>query len=97
MATIHNFDTSALDQQMEFQKNPGVYSVWVEHVDEKDVLAATRESQGLERIDQLKYAVLERSGGISIIPAEGASRAHLFVRPLKSTITARQVSRSHPV
>jgi uncharacterized membrane protein YcaP (DUF421 family) len=37
-------------------------------VDEKDVLAAARESQGLERMDQIKYAVLETSGGISIIP-----------------------------
>ena len=37
-------------------------------VDEGDVLAAARERQGLERLDQIKYAVLERSGGISIVP-----------------------------
>lgn len=37
-------------------------------VDESDVLHAARELQGLERLDQIKYAVLERSGGISIIP-----------------------------
>ncbi|QYJ16902.1 hypothetical protein Rxycam_02738 [Rubrobacter xylanophilus DSM 9941] len=37
-------------------------------VDLEDVLEAARESQGLERLDQIKYAVLERSGGISIIP-----------------------------
>jgi uncharacterized membrane protein YcaP (DUF421 family) len=37
-------------------------------VDERDVLAAARETQGLERMDQIKYAVLETSGGISIIP-----------------------------
>jgi uncharacterized membrane protein YcaP (DUF421 family) len=37
-------------------------------VDEGDVLAAARERQGLERMEQIKYAVLERSGGISIIP-----------------------------
>ena len=37
-------------------------------VDESDILAAARELQGLERLDQIKYAVLERSGGISIIP-----------------------------
>lgn len=37
-------------------------------MDEADVLAAARELQGLERMDQIKYAVLERSGGISIIP-----------------------------
>lgn len=37
-------------------------------VDVSDILAAARELQGLERMDQVKYAVLERSGGISIIP-----------------------------
>ncbi len=37
-------------------------------VDDDDVLTAARELQGLERMDQIKYAVLERSGGISIIP-----------------------------
>lgn len=41
-----------------------------ERVDEVDVLAAARERQGLERMDQIKYAVLERSGGISIIPKD---------------------------
>ncbi len=37
-------------------------------VDESDVLHAARELQGLERIDQIKYAVLERNGGITVIP-----------------------------
>jgi uncharacterized membrane protein YcaP (DUF421 family) len=37
-------------------------------VDESDILTAARELQGLERMEQIKYAVLERSGGISIIP-----------------------------
>jgi uncharacterized membrane protein YcaP (DUF421 family) len=37
-------------------------------IDEHDVLTAARERQGLERMDQIKYAVLEVSGGISIIP-----------------------------
>lgn len=37
-------------------------------VDEEDVLAAARESQGLKRMDQIEYAVLERSGGISVVP-----------------------------
>lgn len=40
-------------------------------IDEDDVLTAARASQGLERMDQIKYAVLERSGGISIIPKSG--------------------------
>ena len=40
-----------------------------ERVDLSDVMAAAREHHGLERLEQIKYAVLERSGGISIIPA----------------------------
>lgn len=39
-------------------------------VDEEDVLTAARELRGLERMEQVKYAVLERSGGISIVPFE---------------------------
>jgi uncharacterized membrane protein YcaP (DUF421 family) len=41
-----------------------------ERVDLNDILAAARERHGLERLDQIKFAVLERSGGISIIPIE---------------------------
>lgn len=41
-------------------------------VDEGDVLSAARERLGLERMEQIKYAVLERSGGISIIPQRDA-------------------------
>ena len=37
-------------------------------VDEEDVLTAARKLQGLERMDQIKYAVLERNGGITIVP-----------------------------
>jgi uncharacterized membrane protein YcaP (DUF421 family) len=37
-------------------------------VDEHDILSAARHQQGLESMDQIKYAVLEVSGGISIIP-----------------------------
>ena len=37
-------------------------------IDDQDILIAARESHGLERLDQIKYAVLERSGGISIVP-----------------------------
>jgi uncharacterized membrane protein YcaP (DUF421 family) len=32
-----------------------------------DVLEAARSNQGLERLEQIKYAVLERDGSISII------------------------------
>ena len=37
-------------------------------IDEEDVLADARQGPGLERMDQIKYAVLEASGGISVIP-----------------------------
>jgi uncharacterized membrane protein YcaP (DUF421 family) len=37
-------------------------------IDESDVLEAARKLQGLERMEQIKYAVLEVSGGITIIP-----------------------------
>jgi len=38
-----------------------------------EVLAAARERQGLERLDQIKYAIVEQHGGISIIPKEKGS------------------------
>lgn len=37
-------------------------------VDVEDILEAARKLQGLERMDQIKYAVLERNGGISVVP-----------------------------
>lgn len=37
-------------------------------IDEYDVMEAARSSHGLEELGDVKYAVLERSGGISIIP-----------------------------
>lgn len=36
------------------------------HVDDMDVMAAAR-SKGIRTLDEIKYAVLERNGGISII------------------------------
>ncbi len=39
-------------------------------VDEEDILEAARLKHGLSRMDQVKYAVLERDGSISIIPFE---------------------------
>ena len=41
-------------------------------VDEADVLQAARERQGLARMDDIDYAVLEISGGISVIPKRSA-------------------------
>ena len=37
-------------------------------IEVSDVLSAARELQGLERMDQIKYAVLETSGVITVIP-----------------------------
>ncbi len=39
-------------------------------VTEDDVLEMAREGQGIERMEQIKYAVLERSGGISVMPKQ---------------------------
>jgi len=41
-----------------------------ERIDEEDVLEAARTRYGLERLDQIKYAVLERGGHIAIVPRE---------------------------
>lgn len=41
-------------------------------IDEQEILIAARELHGLERVEQIKYAVLERSGGISIVPANSS-------------------------
>lgn len=39
-----------------------------ERVEEDEILEAARASQGLERLDQIKYAILERTGRITIVP-----------------------------
>lgn len=44
-----------------------------EQVGADDILAAARQTQGLERMDQIKWAVLETSGGISIVPKTNAA------------------------
>lgn len=43
-------------------------------VDEEDVLQAARLIHGLERMDQIRYAVLEKDGSISIIPEKETTR-----------------------
>jgi uncharacterized membrane protein YcaP (DUF421 family) len=40
----------------------------LERVDLDDILEAARRWRGLERIDQIKFAVLERDGNITIVP-----------------------------
>lgn len=47
--------------------------MWRARVDQEDVMAAARELQGLERIEQIKYAVLERNGTITIVAEEQRS------------------------
>lgn len=41
---------------------------------ESDVLDAARSHHGLERLDEIKFAILEASGEISIIPYEKSPR-----------------------
>jgi uncharacterized membrane protein YcaP (DUF421 family) len=41
-----------------------------EHVSEDDIMSAARSTRGLERLEQIKYAVMETSGGISIVPKD---------------------------
>jgi uncharacterized membrane protein YcaP (DUF421 family) len=36
----------------------------------EDILEQARMTQGIERVEQIKYAVLERSGGVSTIPRQ---------------------------
>ena len=38
---------------------------------EDDILEQARANQGIERMEQIKYAVLERDGSISVIPKSG--------------------------
>lgn len=45
-----------------------------EHISESDILAAARQKQGLLRMEQIAYAVLESSGGISIVPTQDAQQ-----------------------
>lgn len=39
-------------------------------IDDGEIMEAARASHGLERMEEIKYAVLERNGGISIIPKQ---------------------------
>ncbi|GAA3711824.1 DUF421 domain-containing protein [Zhihengliuella alba] len=44
-----------------------------EHLTADEIMDAARETQGLERMDQIKWAVLEQSGTISVVPRENAA------------------------
>jgi uncharacterized membrane protein YcaP (DUF421 family) len=39
-------------------------------IDEADILTSARMYHGLERLDQIKYAIVEHSGEITIVPKE---------------------------
>lgn len=56
LVVVH--DGQALDREMKWAR-----------IDVGDVLEQARSSQGLERLEQVKYAIIERDGSISIIPA----------------------------
>ena len=47
---------------------PDEHALRRSRVDLDDVMHAAREKQGLERLDQVRFAVLEVSGDITIIP-----------------------------
>jgi uncharacterized membrane protein YcaP (DUF421 family) len=42
-------------------------------IDEEDILEAARQLRGLERLEQIKYAVRERHGGITIIAKDASA------------------------
>lgn len=48
--------------------NPDEHALLRARVSLEDVLAAAREKHGLERLDQIKFAILEVNAGISIVP-----------------------------
>lgn len=43
-------------------------------VDEEDIMQSARINSGLERMEEIKFAVLEKDGTISIIPFEEKSK-----------------------
>ncbi|MFC7401654.1 DUF421 domain-containing protein [Citricoccus sp. GCM10030269] len=43
-----------------------------EQISKDDILSAARTTQGLERMDQIKWAVLETTGSISVVPKSNA-------------------------
>lgn len=53
------------------------------HVTEDDILQAGRELHGLGRLEQIRYAVLESNGGISIIPMEAERDDEEFERRIE--------------
>lgn len=50
-------------------------------ITEDNILEAARKLQGLERIDQIKFAILEATGVIAIVPAVQAGRIEPAAAP----------------
>ena len=46
-----------------------------ERVDESDILEAARQDHGIERMGDIRYAILERRGAISVVPRNGRAQA----------------------
>jgi uncharacterized membrane protein YcaP (DUF421 family) len=46
-----------------------------EGVDIEDVLTAARDRHGLQRLDEIKFAIVERHGGISVVPKKRRAKA----------------------
>ncbi len=43
-------------------------------VDAADIMESARQQEGLRRLDDIDYAVVERNGEITVIPKEGGSK-----------------------
>jgi uncharacterized membrane protein YcaP (DUF421 family) len=54
-------------------------------LDEEDILEASRSAQGITEMSQIKFAILERNGKISIIPYDSAEEAMPMNTPSTTT------------
>ncbi len=43
-------------------------------VDAADIMESARQQEGLRRLDEIDYAVVERNGEITVIPKEGGTK-----------------------
>jgi uncharacterized membrane protein YcaP (DUF421 family) len=52
-----------------------------ERIDEEDILSAARGQEGIERLDQIKYAVVERNGDVTVVRKERGDTTNAFAVP----------------
>ena len=64
--TLNNIPVVIVEDGRVVEEAPSRYEI-----SEGEVLQQARLNQGIERLEQIKYAVLERNGGISVIPESG--------------------------